>query len=125
MDSKFKGFVISLLRRGTLRWKPTQEVLKEAKETYYIDSKNGKKLKRVKFKCASCNKFYCRKEICVDHREPVVGPEGFTNFHDYILRMFCPKENLQALCKGCHKSKTKGESDARKNKRQLNKKVDK
>lgn len=115
MDSKFKQFIIALLRRGTQRWKPAQEALKDAKETYYIKSVMGKDLKRVKFKCAHCGLFYTRKEVCLDHIQPIVPVDiGFTNWDDYINRMFCPKEGFQTLCKQCHKIKTKLEGEQRK-----------
>ena len=123
MDSKFKSFIIGLLRRGSMRWKPAQEALNSSKEVYFITSTKGKKLRRVKFKCASCKKYYCRKEICLDHINPVVDPKkGFTTWDDYINRMYVPKSGYQTLCIGCHRYKTALEKNERKLNKPLTKK---
>jgi hypothetical protein len=115
VDSKFKYFIISLLRKGSQRWKPAQQALNEAKEVYYIKSSTGKDLRRVKFKCVKCKEFYSRKEVTIDHIFPVVDPsEGFVGWERYIERMFPPKEGFQILCKGCDKIKCTFEREERK-----------
>jgi len=115
MDSKFKGFIIGLLRRGSMRWKPAQEAINEVKEIYYIESKKGKKLRRVKFRCNICKQFYSRKEIQLDHIEPVVNTKtGWESWDSYINRMFTNKSGYQVLCKGCHLEKSKSEREERK-----------
>lgn len=66
------------------------------------------------FKCRICKAHFAASSIEVDHIEPVVGPEGFTTWDEYIKRMFVGKEGFQVLCKTCHKKKTlkeKGERD--------------
>jgi len=46
----------------------------------------------------------------VDHIEPAVDPEkGFESWDVFIDRLFCEKDNLQAICLGCHAKKTKEE----------------
>lgn len=77
------------------------------------------RVKRGLYKCESCGKF-CKK-VDVDHIEAVgptpgsrVAPEGYT-WDEFINRLFCGEDNLQALCKQCHKSKTKkGRGDGKK-----------
>lgn len=50
----------------------------------------------------------------VDHIKPVVDPqEGFVSWDEFINRLFCEKDNLQALCKTCHKIKTAKEKKKR------------
>lgn len=123
MDSKFKAFVIGLLRRGSMRWKPASEALNDAKEVYYIASKTGKQLRRVKFKCAHCHQFFKRTDVKIDHIEPVVPVTGFTTWDDYIFRMYpLDKKAFQILCKGCDKVKTQGENQIRKEIRKISKK---
>lgn len=103
MDSKLKSFAISLLRRGTFRWKPRNEVRKAAKIEY------------GKYICQICLKITRAKDLIIDHRLPVVDPEvGWQGFDVYIERMFCPAENLQAICKPCHLVKTASEAVIRK-----------
>lgn len=59
------------------------------------------------FQCTSCGKEFTNKDMEVDHINPVVDPEkGFVSWDDFINKLFCERENLQALCKPCHKNKT-------------------
>ena len=112
-DSKWKSWVISLLRRGTMRYPPRNEVLNKSKT---IKKKNPKTGRMAQFyKCAGCKKDFPASQICVDHIEPVVSPkEGFVSWDVYIERMFCPKENLQTLCSQCHEIKSNQEKQQRK-----------
>ena len=124
MDTKLKYFIISTLRRRSKCWKPAQDALNKVKEIYYITSKKGKQLRRVKFKCYKCNKFFGRKEIQIHHKFPVVDPTiGFTTWDMYINRMFCPNEEYyEIICKPCHKEENRKGRELKK----LNKKsVDK
>ena len=46
----------------------------------------------------------------VDHINPIVDPAvGFTNWNDYIERMFCEADQLQILCRSCHDTKSSEE----------------
>jgi hypothetical protein len=127
-DSKFKNWIISLLRRGTYMWKPRNEAQRDAQ------------VAPATFKCAICNnwiytgtkeleKTYIKVPsgiklikgvIKVDHIDPVVPIEGFTNFDDYIRRMFCIKEGFQVLCDECHDKKTIQEKGMRTEHRKKN-----
>jgi 5-methylcytosine-specific restriction endonuclease McrA len=75
---------------------------------------NGKKVKGSF--CENCAKFTPRKELCVDHIEPVGSfPEPIPGkLGAYVDRLFCDVDNLQLLCKECHAAKTKREAEARK-----------
>jgi hypothetical protein len=110
--AKFKQWVISLLRKGTLRWPPRNDVLKSAR--------TGKKLNKLTnrmsfhYKCNCCKKEYPSSQVCVDHIIPVVDVNtGFTSWDEYISRMFCSKDGFQVLCKDCHDSKTVEEQSRR------------
>lgn len=109
--AKFKGWIISLLRKGTLRYPPRNEVLKEAKTEKRVNIKSGRLAQH--YRCAGCQGEFPMSMMAVDHINPVVGVEGFTTWDDYINRMFCAKENLQCLCKDCHDAKTAVEKLAR------------
>lgn len=67
--------------------------------------------------CAACKKIGFYGSMHVDHIEPVVGSEGFTNWDEYINRMFCSVDNFQVLCIECHNAKTKLEGEERRDKR--------
>ena len=122
MDSKFKYFIINLLRKGTFKWIPRGEAKKRAKVqngTY----KNGNP--KYGYQCNICKATYASGDVQVDHIEPVIGPEGFTTWDDYIHRMFCPVDNFQVVCSECHDKKSAKEVQARKKYRKKKKKVDK
>lgn len=109
-ESRFQSFVKSQLRAGSRKWGPKHEVLRNAR------------LKRGWYQCNGCGEEVPttlppekkggkrRKNAHVDHIEPVIDPTvGFTNWDDYIERLYCEADNLQVLCESCHKEKTKQE----------------
>jgi 5-methylcytosine-specific restriction endonuclease McrA len=109
-------FTINSLRRAFRRWPACYQTLEEAKEEYYIVSKNGKRLRRVRYTCAQCGKKFSRKQCEVDHIEPIANLDGYTTLDEYAKRLFCKKDNLQVLCKKvCHKKKSSEEAKIRKN----------
>jgi 5-methylcytosine-specific restriction endonuclease McrA len=97
-----KNFIIASLRKSTYRYPPRYNCM------------NAARTERGKYKCALCSLVVGRKEIKVDHIEPVVGPEGFIDWNAYVLRMFPDEKGFQALCYTCHKAKTKLENHTRK-----------
>jgi 5-methylcytosine-specific restriction endonuclease McrA len=113
-EGRFRSFVTSTIRSGFRRYPPKFEVLKEAA----IGKKENKKSKRIAmhYECSSCKEHFVNTDIQVDHILPVVDPKkGFINWDTFIERLFCTKENLQVLCKACHKDKTNLEKKERTN----------
>ena len=114
MDSKKKAFLISLVRKGTYKWRPRNECLAAAR------------VERGKYKCNECEEIVGRKEIQVDHIVPCVDPiKGWQGFEDYLDKMFCDLSGFQALCISCHKIKTKSEVETRSAAKKSKKKLDK
>jgi 5-methylcytosine-specific restriction endonuclease McrA len=112
-DARFKSFVTSALRAASRRWPPKYKALKEAFTGKKINAKSGKLA--MHYKCASCRKHFVATDVQVDHIEAVVDPaKGFQSWDVFIDRMFCEIENLQVLCKPCHKIKTEQEKLDRK-----------
>lgn len=96
-------FVKGCLRRGSLMYKPISECRRLARRA------------PNKYECAICHELFTNKEIAVDHIFPVIDiVEGFKDWNTYIDRLFCDLENLAALCKNCHASKTAQEVQMRK-----------
>lgn len=113
--AKWKGWIISLLRRGTLRYPPRNEVLKAARTEKKINKATGRMAQH--YQCCACKDEFPLSKMRADHIEPVVCPhKGFVDWNTYIERMFCVKENLQAICIGCHKMKSDEEKEKRKKK---------
>ena len=112
-DAKFKGWIVSLLRRGTMKYPPRNDALRAAKTDKKINVKTGRMAQH--YKCVGCNEEFTAKGVVVDHIEPVIPVGiGFTTWDEYIERMFCPVENLQVLCGDCHDVKSKEERKQRK-----------
>ena len=119
-DAKWRSWVISLLRRGTMRFPPRNDALRAAKTEKKINEKTGRMAQH--YECKSCKGHFSAKNVCVDHIEPVINPGvGFINWDTYIERMFCPVDNFQILCSNCHDIKTAKEKDE-KNENKRNKK---
>ena len=114
-DSRFRSFVTSALRAASRRWPPKFKALKEAFVGRKINKKTGKLA--MHYKCAKCKKHFVAADVQVDHVLPVVDPKvGFVGWDSFIDRIFCEIENLQVLCKPCHKVKTEEEKAERKKK---------
>lgn len=113
-NSRLKSWLISGLRRMTMRYPPRNEALRAAKTEKKINEKTGRMAQH--YRCAGCLQEFPAKGVCVDHIQPVIDPNGsFVNWDTYIERMFCPVENLQILCSLCHDVKTQKEKDVKKN----------
>jgi 5-methylcytosine-specific restriction endonuclease McrA len=97
-----KSFLIAVLRRASYRYPSRSEALRAAKKAYNW------------YQCAQCRKEYVRKDVQVDHIQPLVDPaSGFTSWDTFIARLFVGIEGLQVLCKPCHKIKTQAENAER------------
>lgn len=102
-DAIRKAFVISTLRRASYRWYGRTEAFRAGR------------IERGLYECASCKGHFKNKQIRLDHRIPVVSiSEGFTNWDDYINRLFCDSSNYQILCLQCDKAKGNIEKEQRK-----------
>lgn len=112
-NSKLKSWLISGLRRMTMRYPPRNEALRAAKTEKKINEKTGRIAQH--YRCAGCKEEFPAKGVCVDHIQPVIDPNGsFVDWNTYIERMFCPVENLQILCSACHDIKSSNEKQQRK-----------
>lgn len=103
-SGRFRGFITSALRSAMRRWPPKWEALKAAFVGSKINKKSGRKAKH--FECATCHKHFVQTGVQVDHKDPVGSCKTWDEF---IERLFCEKDNLQVMCKTCHKVKTKKE----------------
>ena len=102
-ESRFHSFIKSALRSASRRWSPI-----------YTTKKNAR-IARNTYICSNCRNKVGNKDICVDHKNPVVSVEdGFVDWNVYIQRMFVESDGLTALCKKCHDFKTLVENKQRK-----------
>lgn len=104
--AKLKSAVKSAIRQAFAR----SGYYKNFLERHRIEWYAGKR-KRVSYPCACCGKKFSKKEIQVDHIEPI-GYGAYTGLGDalsYSELVYCPYENLQILCRSCHTIKTNKE----------------
>lgn len=65
-----------------------------------------KKVSKLPNECRKCKKIVTMTNI--DHIIPVgKEPQTWSEFGEYLSKLFCPKENLQKVCASCHNNKTK------------------
>ena len=104
-EARFTSFVTSALRGASRRWPPKYTTLKSA----YVERRRNKTTNRLAnhYGCAKCKGTFPQREVQVDHITPI--GKGLT-WNRFIEALFCEAENLQVLCKVCHKEKTKNES---------------
>ncbi len=93
-----RNFIIAALRRSSLWWPYRNEALRLAR------------VARGVYRCAKCSQLYPKKEVRLDHIDPVVRTSGFTTWDDYFTRMLPKTENWQVLCLGCNHVKTQEEN---------------
>jgi len=111
-EARVRSFITSVLRAGSRKWAPIYMALNEAKTEKKVNVASGRIAQH--YKCAMCKNDFSSTNVQTDHVLPVVCPvEGFVSWDVYIERLFCPKENLQVLCKPCHKEKSLSETKER------------
>jgi len=111
-EARFRAFIISALRAHMKRFPPKWKALKAAMVGKKVNKRSGRLAEH--YLCASCGGFFVARDVQVDHIDPVVSPEeGFQDWWTYMNRLYCEAENLQVLCKSCHKDKTNAERKER------------
>lgn len=99
-------FIINVLRQGTIKWPGRAECLRRARKKVLVgETKSGKPRYKLHWKCAKCGQWFKdQSEMEVDHIVEIGSFSG--SWDDFINRMYCEQDNLQALCQVCHKKKT-------------------
>lgn len=110
-EARFNSFIKSALRGA--RWPQKYVCVRNAYVKDGLNPKTGRKCKL--HQCPQCDNLFPQNQMVADHIEAVVGPEGFTNWDDYIRRLFCEADGFQAICKDCHNRITNHEKQTRKN----------
>lgn len=126
-EFNFERWFISQLRSICRRYPPYYSVKNAHKEVYYLTTKSGKQVKRVRFPCVKCGQKYDNKNTFSDHIVPVVGIDGLPrlkngkpDWNEYIDNMYFldeknvpKKDSIQLMCRECHNEKTQAERAAR------------
>jgi hypothetical protein len=107
--ARMKSFIVSALRGA--RWPQKYKAISRAFVREGPNPATGKKCKL--HRCESCHQLFPQGMMQADHRHPVVGPEGFTTWDEFIRRMFIEEDGYDILCKGCHRVVTAAETAER------------
>ena len=118
----------SAIRRIFSRSPVVIEVIEEGRRERPRYKKDGTpaKVPHVEYQCENCKRWFKKKDIAVDHIDPVIHPEnGFQDWNTFVERLWCKKDNLQRLCNylvkdkdkhggvtSCHHQKTQAERKA-------------
>jgi hypothetical protein len=79
-------------------------------------NKDGSRAKKdsVQYQCRACGEWTKSTAVSVDHITPVIDVQvGFVDWNQFVERLFCGPDNLQAICDTCHNAKTQSERIAR------------
>jgi len=106
-----KSIIKGALRRTFSRTPIVREVLEASVHPTKKGIRGGKQ-----YVCAKCNEAFPGKNVQIDHIKDVIDliPMKHISYDMLVTNLFCPKENLQVLCKTCHDEKTKVARELRK-----------
>jgi len=104
-EARYRSFITSALRGAFRRWAVKFDVLKASFTSVKTNRQTGRKAQH--YRCSKCAKDFPQKQVQVDHIVPI-GRD--LSWDEFIEKLFCERDNLQVLCKTCHKEKTKSEN---------------
>ena len=109
MNNKQIELIKNALRQ-VARYMPAKAIALELARNWLDHGVRG----GAKYRCAECAKSFGSKEVQVDHIQPVVPLDReIKDWNEYMSRLFCSSDNLQVLCKPCHKDKCNEETKIR------------
>ncbi len=104
-SAKFHGFIRSALRRAWTRWPEQYRARKLAQRPY----KGPNKQQKWQYMCAACLEWKMGKDTQVHHKVECGTLRSFDDIPGFVERLLCPAEDLQILCKQCHKKQHKND----------------
>lgn len=113
LTTEIRGALRLIFRKSPHR----KAALQKARVEIARVNKDGTTAKKpaVWYQCAICRNMFKPDDLEVDHITPVGPAPGTRNappdltWNKYIEKMFCGTENLQVICKGCHREKSKND----------------
>lgn len=100
------AWVLSYLRKMTLRWKPRFDRLNAGREKKPL-GKNGKDVWANT--CEHCGKWFKLSDLVMDHVEPIGGMRSLEDAGRWLTKALVEVDGYQRLDKSCHDIKTKEE----------------
>lgn len=113
ITKKERGLIKGGIRRVFSRSELRKSVIDGSRRNY--TDGNRPRVKKWSA-CPDCDKFIPTYQMEVDHVDPIVpinmSLESMT-WDEIVNRIWCDPKNLRAICKDCHKIKTKVETKQR------------
>ena len=108
-EGEYWGFLRSNLRKMSVKWPPIVRLaLLEARRDATPEDGYTKVTKFV-YKCANCGVWRNRKNVQVDHIEPVGELSRPEHIGPFVEKLLCETDGLQVLCVDCNLEKKKRE----------------
>lgn len=104
-DSRYMSFIRSALRKAWMKYPLKFKTLSANRRVYNGEDKRTK----WEYQCRSCSGWFRGKDVIVDHIYPAGKLKEFSDLPQFTSTLFCSCDNLQVLCKECHRIKTKEE----------------
>ena len=101
-EARRKSFIVNALRRASIKWPVRGDVLKKAQRP--AEGEDLPKNTKWEYQCNSCKEWFFGKEVEVDHIEEC---GSHADINQFAQMLFCESDNLQVLCKPCHRAKGK------------------
>ena len=106
-EARYWQFIRTGIRKVSMRWPPSYEVMKENRRPYVGPNKRQK----WEHQCAQCGEWFPSKQIQRHHVIPCGSCKCVEDIGPFVVRMLCEKDGYRKLCKECHKAeKNKGEA---------------
>jgi hypothetical protein len=100
------SWVLSYLRKMTLRWKPRFDAMNDGRIKKPF-GKNGKEVWANT--CQHCGNWFKISELDADHIDPIGGLRTLQDAGRWLEKALVEQDGYQRLCKGCHDKKTSQE----------------
>lgn len=113
ITAKERGLIKSAIRRVFSRSDLRKQAVEENRVNY--SDPNRPRVKKWSI-CHQCDTFTPTYLIEIDHRDPIIPINSSLeemSWDQLINRIWCDPDNLNTLCKKCHKEKSKTENKAR------------
>lgn len=101
-EAAFFSWILSGLRKMTLRWAPQSTAVNRVRRPYEGPDKRIK----WEYQCSVCQGWYFRKQVEIDHTVPCGGLKSFAQAGTWLERALVEADGYTILCSPCHKLKT-------------------
>lgn len=100
-EARYFTFIRSALRKAWVKYPVRYDVLKASRRPY----KGLDKRRKWEYQCNYCKNWFKSTGVQVDHIKECGSLKTYEDLPRFVQTLFCEKDNLQTLCKKCHKDK--------------------